>query len=280
MYSPSSAYYWSKIQQGSKRTEAKCKATANTICTFVIALRAAKIRHQFILLHLTVAEAEIRQLLTICKPPRYIDFRSNETVTETSYTNPEMGSWKHVRFMCHTPPWPSWPRPRCTSPLPLLATGAWPALCRKKSRLPMSICLRPRPLKKGRTALTYWTCRKRQFRLQLLVHVPLFKMELWWVKFFSEHAVFISATHSTSKTEEQTFKAKNASTFYMVGSNKALIPYNMHTWNMILQKCCSRCITHLPHNAVVGEEWDAFVCVLLVLCIISSFLWISPTTTT
>ena len=123
----------------------------------------------------------------------------------------------------------------------------------------MSICLRPRPLKKGRTALTYWTCRKRQFRLQLLVHVPLFKMELWWVKFFSEHAVFISATHSTSKTEKQTFKAKTASTFYMVVSNKALIPYNMHTWNMILQKCCSRCITHLPHNAVV-EEWDAFVC--------------------
>ena len=29
---------------------------------------------------------------------------------------------------------------------------------------------------------------------------------------------------------------------------------------MILQKCCSRCITHLPHNAVVEEEWDAFVC--------------------
>ena len=177
MYSPSSGYYWSKIQQGSKRTEAKCKATANTICTFVIALRAAKIRHQFILLHLTVAE--IRQLLTICKPPRYIDFRSNETVTETSYMNPEMGSWKHVRFMCHTPRWPSWPRPRCTSPLP--ATEAWPALCPKKSRLLMSICLQPRPLKKGRTALTYWTCRKRQFRLQLLVHVPLYKMELWWV---------------------------------------------------------------------------------------------------
>ena len=69
-----------------------------------------------------------------------------------------------------------------------------------------------------------------------------------------------SATHSTSKTEKQTFEAKTASTFYMVVSNKALIPYNMHTWNMILQKCCSRCITHLPHNAVVGEEWDAFVC--------------------
>ena len=37
------------------------------------------------------------------------------------------------------------------------------------------------------------------------------------------------ATHSTSKTEKQTFEAKTASTFYMVVSNKALIPYNMHT---------------------------------------------------
>ena len=37
-----------------------------------------------------------------------------------------------------------------------------------------------------------------------------------------------SATHSTSKTEKQIFQAKTTSTFYMVVSNKALIPYNMH----------------------------------------------------